>query len=47
MAQKTNLKDFEAVWPKLEDTLLAHAKKYNLPEQYLQWYKRVSPMARV
>ncbi|OAA58954.1 farnesyl pyrophosphate synthetase [Niveomyces insectorum RCEF 264] len=40
MAQKTTLKEFEAVFPKLEETLLAHAKKYNIPEEHLQWYKR-------
>ncbi|EFW99652.1 farnesyl pyrophosphate synthetase [Grosmannia clavigera kw1407] len=40
MTQKTTLKEFEAVFPKLEETLLRHAKKYGLPEEYLQWYKK-------
>lgn len=42
MAQKTTLKEFESVFPKLEEALLAHAKQYGLPEEYLQWYKQVS-----
>ncbi|AEO62873.1 ebb022f8-3d67-42dd-86aa-e6c8968d09ea [Thermothielavioides terrestris] len=40
MAQKTTLKEFEAVFPKLEEALVEHAKSYNLPEQALEWYKR-------
>ncbi|GAB1314388.1 Farnesyl pyrophosphate synthase [Madurella fahalii] len=39
MAQKTSLKEFESVFPKLEEALLEHAKSYNLPEQALDWYK--------
>lgn len=42
MAQKTTLKEFEDVFPKLEEVLLEHAKSYNLPKQALDWYKRVS-----
>lgn len=42
MAQKTTLKEFEAVFPKLEEVLLAHAKQYNLPQAELDWYKKVS-----
>lgn len=42
MAQTTNLKEFEAVFPKLEEALVEHAKSYNLPKQALDWYKRVS-----
>ena len=42
MAQKTTLKEFEAVWPKLEAALLEHAKSYKLPQEQLDWYKRVS-----
>jgi farnesyl diphosphate synthase len=43
MAQKTTLKEFEAVFPKLEEALLDHAKKYNLPKTELEWYKKVRP----
>ncbi|KXX78749.1 Farnesyl pyrophosphate synthase [Madurella mycetomatis] len=39
MAQTTNLKEFEAVYPKLEEALVEHAKSYNLPKQALDWYK--------
>ncbi|GAP93148.1 putative farnesyl pyrophosphate synthase [Rosellinia necatrix] len=39
MATKTTLKEFESVFPKLEEDLLNWAKGYNLPEQYLTWYK--------
>jgi farnesyl diphosphate synthase len=41
MAQKTTLKEFEAVFPKLEEVLLKHAQSYKLPQQALEWYKRV------
>jgi hypothetical protein len=43
MAQKTTLKEFESVFPKLEEVLLDHAKSYNLPTQALEWYKKVRP----
>ncbi|KAK3944962.1 isoprenoid synthase domain-containing protein [Diplogelasinospora grovesii] len=39
MAQKTTLKEFESVFPKLEEVLLEYAKSYNLPEKELEWYK--------
>lgn len=39
--QKTTLKDFEAVFPKLEADLLEHAQKYNLPKAELEWFKTV------
>jgi len=42
MAQKTTLKEFEAVFPKLEEVLLEHAAKYNLPKEQVDWYKAVS-----
>ncbi len=42
MAQKTTLKEFEAVYPKLEEALLDHAKSYKLPEKELEWLKKVS-----
>ncbi|KAH0533159.1 hypothetical protein TsFJ059_001761 [Trichoderma semiorbis] len=40
MAQKTTLKEFEAVYPKLEEALLDHAKSYKLPEKELEWLKK-------
>ncbi|KAK3308595.1 farnesyl pyrophosphate synthetase [Chaetomium strumarium] len=40
MAQKTTLKEFESVFPKLEEALLEHAKTYKIPEEALQWYKK-------
>lgn len=41
MAQKTTLKEFESVWPKLEEALLDHAKSYKLPAAELAWLKKV------
>lgn len=41
MAQKTTLKEFEAVYPKLEEALLDHARSYKLPEKELNWLKKV------
>ena len=41
MAQKTTLKKFESVYPKLEAALLDHAKSYKLPQEQLDWYKKV------
>lgn len=41
MAQKTTLKEFESVYPKLEEALLEHAKSYKLPQVELDWYKKV------
>ncbi|KAI1178501.1 farnesyl pyrophosphate synthetase [Nemania sp. FL0916] len=40
MATKTTLKEFEAVFPKLEADLLDWAKSYKLPQQYLEWYQK-------
>ncbi|KAI1332140.1 farnesyl pyrophosphate synthetase [Xylariaceae sp. FL0255] len=40
MATKTTLKQFEAVFPKLEEDLVAHAQKYNLPKEQMDWYKK-------
>lgn len=37
----TNRADFEAVFPSLVEDLLNHAKKYNLPENALQWFEKV------
>ncbi|RKF71810.1 Farnesyl pyrophosphate synthase [Golovinomyces cichoracearum] len=39
MAIMTNIKEFEAIFPKLVDDLLEHTKKYNLPDEFVQWYK--------
>lgn len=41
MAQKTTLKEFEAVWPKLQEAILDHARSYKLPQAELDWYKTV------
>lgn len=41
MAKQTTLKEFEAVYPKLEEALLDHAKSYKLPQAELEWYKKV------
>ncbi|KAI1497548.1 isoprenoid synthase domain-containing protein [Biscogniauxia marginata] len=40
MAKKTTLKEFESVFPKLEEDILDWARQYKLPEQQLNWYKR-------
>jgi hypothetical protein len=42
MAQKTTLKEFESVYPKLEEAILDHARSYKLPETELKWFKEVS-----
>jgi len=39
MAETTTLKEFESVFPKLVEDLLAHSKQYGLPEQALEWYR--------
>ncbi|OAA39971.1 Farnesyl pyrophosphate synthetase [Metarhizium rileyi] len=39
MAQKTTLKEFEAVYPRLEEAILDHARKYKLPQEELDWLK--------
>ncbi|CAJ2507244.1 Uu.00g084300.m01.CDS01 [Anthostomella pinea] len=39
MAKQTTIKEFEAVFPKLQDDVLSWAKQYNLPQQQLDWYK--------
>lgn len=45
MAQKTTLKEFESVFPKLEEAILDHARKYKLPDAELQWFKKVYSLA--
>lgn len=39
--QKTTLKEFEAVFPKLEADILEHAQKCNLPQKEVEWFKAV------
>ncbi len=41
MARTTTLKEFESVFPKLVEDLLDHAKSYNLPDEFVNWYKAV------
>lgn len=41
MAKKTTLKEFESVFPKLEEDLLAWVKQYSLPQEQQEWYKKV------
>jgi hypothetical protein len=42
MAKTTTLKEFESVFPKLVEDILGHAKSYNLPEEFVKWYKDVN-----
>lgn len=42
MAQTTTLKEFEAVFPRLVEDILDHAKQYKLPDQFVDWLKAVS-----
>lgn len=42
MAQKTTLKEFESVYPRLEAALLDHARSYKLPEAELSWLQKVT-----
>lgn len=46
MATTTSRAAFEAVLPTLAEDLLAHAKKYNLPENAVKWFEQVSPGRR-
>lgn len=39
MAKATTLKEFESVFPKLEEALMEQAKSYKLPEEQLKWYQ--------
>lgn len=41
-AQKTTLKEFESIYPKLEEAILDHARSYKLPQAELDWFKAVS-----
>lgn len=41
MAQRTTLKEFESVYPKLEEAILDHARSYKLPKEQLDWLTKV------
>lgn len=41
MAPSTSRESFEAVFPSLAQDLVDHAKKYNVPENALQWFEKV------
>jgi hypothetical protein len=41
MASTTKRADFEAIFPSLAQDILAHAKKYNLPANALEWFEKV------
>lgn len=47
MAQKTTLQEFESVFPKLMADLEEWAAKYKLPQQQMDWYKKVRIPLRV
>jgi farnesyl diphosphate synthase len=40
MAKQTNIKEFESVWPRLEEAMLEYVSKYKLPEKETEWYKQ-------
>lgn len=40
MAKKTNLKEFESVFPKLEEVLLEQVASFNLPKAFQEWYRK-------
>lgn len=42
MASTTKRADFEAIFPGLVQDILAHAKRYNLPDNALEWFEKVS-----
>lgn len=46
MATTTKRADFEAVFPKLAEDILAHAKRYNLPANALEWFEKVGQIPR-
>lgn len=41
MASTTKRADFEAIFPSLAQDILAHAKRYNLPPNALEWFEKV------
>ncbi|KAJ5621033.1 Farnesyl pyrophosphate synthase [Penicillium lagena] len=40
MASTTKRADFEAVWPGLVKDILAHAQRYNLPANAMEWFEK-------
>jgi farnesyl diphosphate synthase len=40
MAKRTTLQEFEAVWPKVREAILDHARSYKLPADELEWFKK-------
>lgn len=44
MASTTKRADFEAVWPGLVKDILAHAQRYNLPANALEWFEKVGSL---
>ncbi|KAJ5958074.1 Terpenoid synthase [Penicillium vulpinum] len=40
MASTTKRADFEAIFPSLAQDILAHAKRYNLPDNALEWFEK-------
>jgi len=47
MAQKTTLAEFENAFPELLKILLDHAKQYNLPQNAMDWFKKVGRRPRL
>lgn len=41
MATKTTRTDFTNIFPSLVEDLLAECRKFNLPDNALQWFERV------
>lgn len=41
MAKATTLREFESIFPKLVEDILAHSRQYNLPEDFVNWYRKV------
>jgi hypothetical protein len=41
MAKTTTLKEFESIFPKLVEDILDDARKYNLPQAFVEWFKAV------
>ena len=46
MAKTTTLKEFESVFPKLVEDILDDARKYNLPQAFVEWFKAVGSSLR-
>lgn len=42
MGSTTKRADFEAIFPSLAQDILAHAKRYNLPDNALEWFEKAS-----